>query len=139
MRPISFETMLMFVLPQFVLRGFSTFVVRDIIRLLLLKSNSKGVIQKTKKAAKLWKRITGLCFWHMKSAQKGLVRFFVSYCVVLVVTFGIPYLLAVPSCIDTRFEFVSAYTIRVSLAMDLIALMPMGIYESILQRRKKMR
>lgn len=135
--PISFCDTVFLNLVILVLRFISVFILKEIIRLLLRRDNSISTLRKAKRECTFWSRITGLCFWNMKSSCKKILHFFIGYRVLMVTTVGFPLLLAISSCFEAKYEIVSAYSLRIAFYMDMIVMIPMAIYACTLYNRKK--
>ena len=134
--PINFCDTVFLNLVILVLRFVSVFILKEIIRLLLRRDNSISALRKAKRDCTFWSRITGLCFWNMKSSCRKRLRFFIGYRVLMVTTVGFPLLLAIPSCFESKFEIISAYSIRIAFYMDMIVMIPMAMYACTLYNRK---
>lgn len=137
--PLTFYDTLVLNLAILVLRLISVFILDYIIRSLLRVDNSISTLRKAKQKATFWQKLTGLNFWNAKSSCKKVLRFFISYRVLMVATVGLPTLLAIPSCFDAKYEIISAYSVRVAYYMDMIVMIPMAIYACRLYNRKKQR
>ena len=136
--PVNFLTMMFANLLLLVLHSIIVFIIlREIIRFLLRQDNSVSTIRKTKKESTFWKRITGLCFWNMKSSCKKLLHFFIRFRVFMIMTAGVPLLLAIPLCFDTRYAFLSMGALRIAFYMDMITLVLMGSYVCTLHKKKR--
>ena len=134
--PINFATMLFANLLLLTFPLIIVFIIlKQIIRLLLRRDNSVSAIRKAKKRSTFWKKLTGLCFWNMKSSCQKLLHFFIGCRIFIVATAGVPLLFTIPLCFDTRYASLSMNALRIGFYMDMIILSLTGTYACVLHKR----
>lgn len=102
---------------------------------LLRFDNSSNHIKKTKRTAILWKRLTGICFWDMKSSKKQQVRLSICVQTIAVVAWGGTLIMAFFYSINEPFQDVFLKILKVSLGFDLTSMYFGGLYTVYLCRQ----
>ena len=80
--------------------------------------DSHTSIKKIERSAKLWQKITGICFWNMKSSIGQKVRMSIYIRIFNVATWFAFLLIAVGCCISELFRPLLVFALRATLCFD---------------------